>query len=592
MAHKGLANIPTVFHASELNPPMVTGAVATAFDKVRVYFNQEMRKSDPGGTNDALNPANYAFTGGLVASSVALIVGGPTVVEITITGEMLQGGPYEVEVTNVQNMSSQVVDPLFDTATFSGIGVKPEVSGAVAQDEYTVRVTFNEAMKNNAALVTPGNYNFTGGLVASAVIRIDATNVDVTVNEMHILWVYTVTVTNVEDLAGNPIAPAPDNQATFAGIGVAPQLLPAATPVPGDDQSVYVDYTETVRVTQATDAANYAIFPSLGSLTITQITATRYKVTFTLSAMSATLYTITVTGVPDIVGNVIDPAHNEAAWTAVVPSPPFLDFHPGDQASNVAPRDYLRVQAIDTIPTPSGIDVSTWDIWLNITLADGSAFSADVMRNGVAKPGYEVIFLGDADDPVDGIYARLRPISGYWPEEATVLVYAQVSDNDAVSSSDQWTCYFGAFACFENAPPTLDALDTTLINGFSARFPATDQLRGVIMRACTTSVVRQVQARTLLWLAAATDLRTILAKVFDLALVQDIKLCDRTSIEAVHGILLRNAPAIQKARHEMESLVGRRTLDPILKYLTSHSPLHVVSAACALVVMAATAGDS
>ena len=448
MAEKGNINLPTFFHASELDPPQLAGAVATAYNKVRVYYNQEMRKTDPGGANDSLNPANYAFTGGLTVVSVALVTPGPTVVEVTVDKEMLQGGAYEVEVSNVQNMYASVIDPLFDTASFNGIGIAPEVSSAAVQDEFTVRVVFNEDMKNNVALTTPTNYSFTGGLVAGSVSRINATTVDVTVNEMKQGQAYTVTVSNVEDIAGNTIAGPPLNQAGFSGIGVAPQLLSAAIPVPGDPQSVYVDYTEAVLVTAATDSANYSVFPTigLGSVTLTQITATRYKVTLWFFPLAATLYTITVTHVPDLAGNPINPAHDTARWTAVVPSPPLLDFHPGDEASSIAPRDYLRVQAIDVVPTPSGIDISTWDIWLEGTLPDGSTFSADVMQNGVAQPGYEVLFLGDPDDYTDGIYARFRPATGYWPEEATLVIYTQVSDNDATGSSGQWTCYIGEFS--------------------------------------------------------------------------------------------------------------------------------------------------
>jgi len=592
MAEKGNINLPTFFHASELDPPQLAGAVATAYNKIRVYYNQEMRKTDPGGANDSLNPANYAFTGGLTAVSVSLVTPGPTVVEVTVDKEMLQGGAYEVEVSNVQNMYASVIDPLFDTASFNGIGIAPEVSSAAAQDEFTVRVVFNEDMKNNVALTTPTNYSFTGGLVAGSVSRINATTVDATVSEMKQSQAYTVTVSNVEDVAGNTIAGPPLNQAGFSGIGVAPQLLSAAIPVTGEPQSVYVDYTEAVQVPYAEDETNYSILPDLGALVVTQVTTTRYKVTFTFSVVSGQLYTVTVVNVPDLAGNPIDPAHDEAAWTAVVPSPPFLDFHPGNEVSNIAPRDYLRVQAVDVIQTPSGIDVSTWDIWLEGTLPDGSTFAADVMRNGVARPGYEVLFLGDPDDYTDGIYARFRPATGYWPEEATLVIYAQVSDNDATSSSDQWTCYIGEFSCFENILPGPDALDVKLITGFSAQFSATDQLRGVLMRAATQSVSLQVQARTVLWLSAQTDLRTILARVFDLELVQDIRLCELEAITDIYQTILRNARTVMLAKNEITHLVGRRTLEPVLQYLTSASPLHVVSAACALVVFAATAGTN
>ena len=214
------------------------------------------------------------------------------------------------------------------------------------------------------------------------------------------------------------------------------------------------------------------------------------------------------------------------------------------------------------------------------------------MRSGVAKPAYAVNFIGDADDNTNGIYARFRPVAGAWPEDSEITVYSSVSDNEATNSSDSWSCFIGEFTCYEDLPLEDNALDTTLVDGFATRFPGTDQLRGLLMRACTASSVQKIQARSLLWYSAATDLRTILARVFDLTLVQEIRLCDRATTETVYQMLLRNAPAILLSRQEMVALVGERTLDPILKYLASNSPLHVVSAACALVVMAATAGDA
>jgi len=590
MTDVGLINVPSISHGAELDQPQVAGASAVAYNKVRVTFNQEVKKSSPTDPADALNPSNYAFTGGFTATGVTLIIGGPTVVEVTLDTEMQQGAAYEVEVSNVTNLYGQIIDPDFDTAAFTGVGVAPEVSGAAAQDEFTVSVTFNEDMKNNAALTTATNYSFSGGLIAASVVRISATVVDVTVNEMLQGGSYQVTVSNVEDLAGNTIAGPPDNQASFTGIGVAPQVLAAAIPVFGDPQSVYIDYTETVQVADATDAANYGIAPSLGALTITQVTATRYKVTFTLSATSGTLYTITVSNVRDIAGNTIDTANDQAAWTAVVPSPPLLDFFPGDQVTNIDPKDYLRVQAIDSAETFSGIDTSTWNIWIIGTRLDGTTFTADVLVNGVVQPGYEVSFIGDANDPVDGIYARFRPVGGAWTQNLELVVYAQVSDNDATSSSDQWTCYFGEYTCFESNPPTPGTLENTLISGIP-NFPGTDQLRGILMRACTQSKVQQIQARTLLWFSTATDLRTILARVFDLTLT-DVTLCDTQSLLSIQAVILRNGPVMQRAVSEMDALVGRRTLQPVLDYLMSESPLHVVSAACALVVLGATAGSS
>jgi hypothetical protein len=90
---------------------------------------------------------------------------------------------------------------------------------------------YSEAMTDDADLVDPQYYTFTGAvaLTASTVARVDATTVDVTVNEMTDGASYTVTVATASptDLAGTHVDPAADT-ASFAGIGIAPNP-PAVT---------------------------------------------------------------------------------------------------------------------------------------------------------------------------------------------------------------------------------------------------------------------------------------------------------------------------------------------------------------------------
>ncbi len=578
--------------ASEMGGPRVLSAIALSTVLVGVTFDQRMLSVTAVNLDDALNPGNYSFAaqgGAYGIAAVSVVNSGDGRTFWVTVSEMTAGGSYKVTAANAKGLYSHLqVDVLYDEASFFGLGASPVVSVVAAQDEFTVRVTFDEAMRNDAALTTPANYVFTGGLVATSVLRVDATNVDVTVNEMLQSASYAMTTANVADLAGNVIVPGVPK--SFSGIGVAPQVLPVAARVPGDAQSIYVDYTETVQVAEAQNVANYHIYPPLGSATVLQITATRYKVTFTNTATGGAPYVVAVTNVLDLAGNPIDLAHNEAAWVAVVPSPPFLDFFPGDHVPNVPLRDYLRVQAVDKVPTPKGIDVASWNIWIEGTQSDGTTFAADVLKGGIAQLGYVVTFVGDANDFTNGIFARFRPANGLWPAGAEIKVYSLVCDNEATVSSDQWVCYFGTQSCFEDGLPALAPIDNTLIAGFSALFPVTDQLRDLLMRVCTTSKKKQVQARTVLWFSATTDLRTILARVFDLTLVQDIRLCNTAETLVVKRMLQRNAQVVLQAQQEMSALVGPRTLDPIVKQLHSLSPSHVVSAACALVVLAATAG--
>ena len=102
---------------------------------------------------------------------------------------------------------------------------KPQVSNASAQNSTTVRVVYNEAMTDDADLVDPQFYTFTGTvpLTASTVTRLNATTVDVTVNEMTNGAAYTVAVATASptDQAGNHVDPAA-NTASFTGAGLPP----------------------------------------------------------------------------------------------------------------------------------------------------------------------------------------------------------------------------------------------------------------------------------------------------------------------------------------------------------------------------------
>src|SRR5687768_3991909 len=105
------------------------------------------------------------------------------------------------------------------TGSFVGVGVRPRVLSATALTTSTVRVVFNEAMSNNAALVLAANYTITpaGGSAARTVtgVIVDGTSAvvlqldgDLTPGVNN----YTVTVAAaVVDVAGNGIDPAFDD---------------------------------------------------------------------------------------------------------------------------------------------------------------------------------------------------------------------------------------------------------------------------------------------------------------------------------------------------------------------------------------------
>jgi hypothetical protein len=108
--------------------------------------------------------------------------------------------------------------------SFTGSGIQPQVTGAVADTLTSVRVTFSESMLNNGALLTPANYVITHALGSSnrsvsAVSVLSPIEVILTLDGLLSPGTlnYTVTVAlAVSDPAGNTLDPA-HRAANFSG---------------------------------------------------------------------------------------------------------------------------------------------------------------------------------------------------------------------------------------------------------------------------------------------------------------------------------------------------------------------------------------
>lgn len=291
--------------------PQVSSASATLVNKVRLLFDKAMDNNA-----DLINPANYIFTGPtpLTAFSVTRI--DATTVDITVVEYMNNGGSYTVTVSNVRDEAWNVIDPLHNSATFLGLGTLPGVSSGSALTIDTVRITYDKAMKNDADLIDPTHYIFTGPTVLSAslVTRIDSVTVDITVlEEMQNGGSYTVTVSSVKDEADNVIDPL-HNSATFLGLGTLPRV---SSGVALAFHTIEVIFTKAMKNdADLTNPANY-IFTGPTSLTaslVVRIDSTTVDITVIGDMKPNLLYTVTVSNVKDLVDNVIDPLHNSATF--------------------------------------------------------------------------------------------------------------------------------------------------------------------------------------------------------------------------------------------------------------------------------------
>jgi hypothetical protein len=559
----------------------VQQAVATACNKVAVYYTVEMNHADPEAVADALNPSNYLFTGvvAIAAASVALVASRPTTVEITLVGEQTEGADYTVTVENVTSSSGS---PLINNdAAFWGMGVAPTVTDAAVLENYKIRITFDKPMKADLARVDPDNYVFTDGLEAQSVEPVDTTHVDVTTGEMVTGHIYTVTVSNLRSIYENVIAAPPGNQHNFTGEGLAPQLNEEA--VRDGDFNVFIDFSENMRTVEAEDVDCYAIDPSLTIASVTQVTDTRYTVEFEEYQVSATAYTITATGIHDLAGNLIDPEHNTAEFIGSRPSVPLLSIYPVSGSIDLPSHTAIRVRAVDDRSDFSGINPATWNITITF-----DRVTQVVMQNGVFDAGlFEGGISGDPQDATAGLLARFRPRYHYWEEGAAYQIAASVCDQEGAASSATWYLTFSAKndEFFEDSPVAA-ANDTKIATTVLARYPNSEQVRQLFLRLCSRSVNPIARARTLLWYASSTSIRPLIAPLVNVNVASGTNLGYRVGVLELQTELARYAEQVNKAFGEMRSFYSDEIMQPVEEHLRSADSTKVISAIATLVVLA------
>jgi hypothetical protein len=188
------------------------------------------------------------------------------------------------------------------------------ISASGTAESPTVSVSFSEPV--SAGATTPSNYavypagNPSSPLtVTSAAVSLGIVTLTVSPN---LAWStsYTVEVSNVQDLAGNVIAPGSTAGFTTGSEDTTPPTLTSAA---GSVYStaVIVWFSEPVAL-GATALPNYAVYPTAtpaGTLTINSATASGSQVTLTMAAglLAGTSYTVEVSNVQDAAGNAIAP---------------------------------------------------------------------------------------------------------------------------------------------------------------------------------------------------------------------------------------------------------------------------------------------
>ena len=214
--------------------PMMLSATSDGDTKVILTFDVAL---DPAS---ATNPANYTIGPNLSITSVSLQAGNTQVVLIT---SPQYEGEYSI-VANVKGADGNPVNPAFNSATFMGTRARdterPKVVSAASTDNKHVVVQFSKPMAEGTTdtshfvivqtVVHPevGALTVMGGEFVEGTDRKSVRLTTLSQAEV----TYQVTVNNVTDVMGNPLA----DKTNVAGVIVDPTsaTFPGNPPAPGD----------------------------------------------------------------------------------------------------------------------------------------------------------------------------------------------------------------------------------------------------------------------------------------------------------------------------------------------------------------------
>ncbi|MCZ6688490.1 MAG: Ig-like domain-containing protein, partial [Planctomycetota bacterium] len=354
-------------------------------ETVDLQFDEAM---DPLTAND---PVHYAVSGGQLTLSAVLLTG-LRQVRIVFDSPIVPG-VTTIDVADVRDLAGNVIAAIAGRAIGGPDATPPGLSGigAVAisgllNDQ--ISVTFTESVDvtdatdlANFALESPTGIpiDMAGSAIsysaASATTTITLSSTGPSADNLQFGASAQVTVDNVRDLSGNPIAAGSSFAGTVTGDNTPPQILTVRQDLAPDPTGATVEVTfdEALDRASAETSANYTASGGIGTTSATQTpSGERVQVLLTAPVVSGK-DTLSVLAVKDAAGNPMVSASN-LTMTSTDSTPPVATIvQPADGAdvsqsvtvTGTATDDHSLITAIRV----NGMAASTGDDFANWTAA-------------------------------------------------------------------------------------------------------------------------------------------------------------------------------------------------------------------------------
>lgn len=307
-------NIST-FTGIDTTPPRLLSAAVVDDSTVDLKFSEELDQ------NSATIAANYNISLLLDVTGAELQADKMTV--RLSTSKQAWQTDYTVNVKNISDISGNVISSN-NNVNFTGLDTtSPTAVSAKAINDTTVDILFSEKVDAVTAQ-TVSNFSINQGLnVQNAVIQDDGKTVRLTTSKQAYKVIYSVTVNEVSDLAGNKMNG--NSVVSFSGVDSEPPQVVSVSAI--DYHTVKVVFSEQIDSVTAQAVNNYQVSESPDNTTLTVksaiLQADGMTVNLATGAQSGGKnYSLNVNGIKDLAGNLIN-TNNEANFAGI--SPPVLE---------------------------------------------------------------------------------------------------------------------------------------------------------------------------------------------------------------------------------------------------------------------------
>ncbi|AZN41754.1 Ig-like domain-containing protein [Paenibacillus albus] len=281
--------------------PTITKVESLGDRTIRLTFSEQVSRST------AEDQDHYDIVSGdLSLYSFVLSDDRRTVTITTSTQE--DGYRYRLSVSGVKDLVGNTMTSRSDLY-FYGIydqdGSRPTVVSVAGQNNSTVQVVFSEKVDASDAR-NVNNYSINNDLrVTRATLASDGKTVTLYTDEQDNGKEYKLTIRNIADLAGNVMNTRRD--IVFKGTNDHNKPYVKSVSVLSNS-TVEVQFSEQVNADQAKKASNYTINNNLKVTNVILDTGGDTVILTTSKQTDAVLYTLTVQGISDLAGNLMDKA--------------------------------------------------------------------------------------------------------------------------------------------------------------------------------------------------------------------------------------------------------------------------------------------